>query len=535
MDRGVAGNEWVFLFSSMMYHVQSWEKLCRAAFWMTVFTALPWTVVHLVCPKATPFRCTMPAWLAFTFERFDEVFVLKILAFLLCDFMYSPWDTVHTSGMFICLGGFAGAVPFSVSCGRLGRKPTLLISHLLSMAMFIVLSSMTSGLMSQRYSMQLRGWHTHGHEGNRKIRAYVDPNFAKKFSGEVGAIPHDFQRLLLVLLFLGFAGSITAVAQVICLDAMKILKHARITNFAVCVFCWDWARSYAAFAAPACYILLDIDGSILFLLLPKLWSIFGLLLVPESKSFETSICESRSPCWMKALYVAYYYMPQGSFPVYNMIGSMLYSRWHLPSSHVGRLTHNGTSSSAGTLSLVEFALWFLHVPVVGAMFAATALGPNASALGVAMNMYFVRDYIGGWHSFLCVYPFSLYPTFVGQYVCKQDYPWVLGVVRAMVRVGLFMGDLGWPLQLHCGDPMNCWRSQYLYSHAAFYNINGNVGNATNAIWYLFAKSQRRQCCCPFRKLKPDCPDKCCPPCCLGPLVEEQGGCPCPCCCASCSI
>merc|ERR1712146_133860 len=110
----------------------------------------------------------------------------------------------------------------------------------------------------------------------------------------------------------------------------------------------------------------------------------------------------------------------------------------------------------------------------------------------------------------------------------------MGVCDSMRHLGIFLSDARWPTQLLCGDPMNCWRSQYTYSHALFSNINGDGGNATYVIWYCFAKSQRRQCCCPYRKLKPDAPEKCCPPCFLGPLVEETGGCPCPCCCASCS-
>merc|ERR1712025_255347 len=110
----------------------------------------------------------------------------------------------------------------------------------------------------------------------------------------------------------------------------------------------------------------------------------------------------------------------------------------------------------------------------------------------------------------------------------------LGVCESLKSLGHFMAMARWPNQMFCGDPMACWRSQYLYSHAIHYNCAGDHGNINYVNWYLFAKSQKRQCCCPYRKLKPDAPEKCCPPCCLGPLVEETGGCPCPCCCSSCA-
>jgi len=129
---------------------------------------------------------------------------------------------------------------------------------------------------------------------------------------------------------------------------------------------------------------------------------------------------------------------------------------------------------------------------------------------------------------------SIYPAFVGQYMSISSIPFFLGVCDGLRHIGEFLNLGNLSNILLCGDPMNCWRSQYLYSHKAFDNQNGNKGNIGYVNWYLFAKSQRRQCCCPYRKLKQEAPEKCCPPCCLGPLVEDTGGCPCPCCCSSCS-
>merc|ERR1719321_2530868 len=129
---------------------------------------------------------------------------------------------------------------------------------------------------------------------------------------------------------------------------------------------------------------------------------------------------------------------------------------------------------------------------------------------------------------------SIYPAFVGQYLALSSALLFLSIGVGLRNLGHFMAISRWPTQLGCGDPMNCWRSQYLYSHAIFHNCGGDQGNVHYVCWYLFVKSQRRQCCCPYRKLKADAPEKCCPPCCLGPFVEDSGGCPCPCCCASCA-
>ena len=145
------------------------------------------------------------------------------------------------------------------------------------------------------------------------------------------------------------------------------------------------------------------------------------------------------------------------------------------------------------------------------------------------NLYRMSEGLEWYVVFVC-----LWPAFVGQYMQMSSVPVFVSICEGLRHLGHFLAIFRWPNMLLCGDPMNCWRSQYLYSHAIFYNCGGDAGNVNYVNWYLFCKSQRRQCCCPYRKIKADAPDKCCPPCCLGPLVEESGGCPCPCCCASCN-
>merc|ERR1711977_761301 len=150
-----------------------------------------------------------------------------------------------------------------------------------------------------------------------------------------------------------------------------------------------------------------------------------------------------------------------------------------------------------------------------------------------MDWYKLYDHIGG-NQGACYAIMCLYPAFVGTYARAQDIAWFLSVCDSMRHLGTVLFNLGWPGLLLCGDPTQCWRSQYTFSHKIFDDMGGAAGRWNQVLWYLFCKSQKRQCCCPYRKLKADAPEKCCPPCCAGPYVEETGGCPCPCCCASCA-
>merc|ERR1711904_727939 len=174
----------------------------------------------------------------------------------------------------------------------------------------------------------------------------------------------------------------------------------------------------------------------------------------------------------------------------------------------------------------------MHIPTIGCMFISMLFTPNPLNLSLMMewfNMHRCNE--GNENQMLFI---AVYPSFVGQYMKILDVALFLGICESIRNLGHFMAIGRWPNQMFCGDPMACWRSQYLYSHAIFYNCGGDASNISYVNWYLFCKSQKRQCCCPYRKLKADAPEKCCPPCCLGAFVEETGGCPCPCCCGSCS-
>merc|ERR1711904_329584 len=101
-------------------------------------------------------------------------------------------------------------------------------------------------------------------------------------------------------------------------------------------------------------------------------------------------------------------MPQATFPVMGMGIHMLYSRWHVESSHVGRIFSRQTRIPESQLGFLEFGLWYLHVPIVGAMFWASMIVPNPVNLSAAMNMYHVVDWWTSWISG-CVYYFCMYP------------------------------------------------------------------------------------------------------------------------------
>jgi len=130
----------------------------------------------------------------------------------------------------------------------------------------------------------------------------------------------------------------------------------------------------------------------------------------------------------------------------------------------------------------------------------------------------MRQHIGSCEN-VCI-TMSLFPAFVAIYTRVQDLAWFFGVCEAMRHIGTFLWSAGWAKVLLCADPRKCWRSHYNYSHAGFYDMGGAQGRWNYINWYLFCKSQRRQCCCPYRKLKADAPEKCCPPCCAGPYVKK---------------
>lgn len=264
-----------------------------------------------------------------------------------------------------------------------------------------------------------------------------------------------------------------------------------------------------------------------------------LVLGQETRNYETSWKDSReperlkNPCWMKGLYYAMFLWPQGVIAMMEVTTYMLYGRHHLPPHEVGFIYNRAFYGGLISGNLIpDVAFRVVHVPVIGRMFWMMVVHPNPLWTSMFMEFFNVYRHVEGWTQYL--YWFSCYPIFAASYMHADGLPWLLGVCDSMRHLGTFMSDARWPSMLLCGDPMYCWRSQYTYSHGLFYNIGGDGGNLNYITWFLFCKSQKRQCCCPYRKLKADAPEKCCPPCCLGPYVEESGGCTCPCCCASCS-
>merc|ERR1712196_355577 len=82
---------------------------------------------------------------------------------------------------------------------------------------------------------------------------------------------------------------------------------------------------------------------------------------------------------------------------------------------------------------------------------------------------------------------SLYPAFTSMCSNIESVKILLAICLSMYHLGIFMGHGTWPVQLLCGDPMSCWRGQYLYSHGYFYNANGNCGSIIYVTWYLLVK------------------------------------------------
>jgi len=272
------------------------------------------------------------------------------------------------------------------------------------------------------------------------------------------------------------------------------------------------------------------------LVVHRAYCIIIMLGCSESKGWEVRAVgeEVGLPCYMKALYYSMYLWPQGCGEISNMTVYMMHDKRHSKSSTVGKVCFTACRENSGkALTFWHFAMQLLHIPTIGMMFFVIAVTPDPLNLSLYQDTYFLAEGLKGCEAYWGIFRPSV-PLFVGQYAEIGRIPLFLSWCESMRCLGTFMSIGRWPAQLLCADPMACWRSQYLFSHAPFYNSGGDTGNIRYSVWYLFAKSQKRQCCCPYRKLKPDAPEKCCPPCCRGPLVEETGGCPCPCCCSSCS-
>lgn len=509
----------------------------------SVFQAVPACVlaVHLTQPKSSKAYPSVPSMLAGMFETADFSMFMILLPILLTNHMSCVINYHFAAQSFFHVGAMVGSVFFTVIAQKLNRKISLLISYVMSIIVLIVLFIMTQALLIHRLTHLDRDYLLHGSEGNRKMRKYTDPNIAKAVGGEVGfggAMPLDFQRIVLVCVFLGFTLSILSVTQTILVDLWGSASNsAESSRNAQCLLgevYWHIGLFAGASAANLYYVLVDIDGSLMIMLVFRALRMIYFAFLPDSKAFaEEDATKDANTCWLKAMYGGLFLWPQGSRYVVDSVGYMFASCQAYKISSWAHLLSSRPRSQRLFMYVLLLALTkFIYMPTIGLMFWLNLFVTNPLNYSLYMeliNQHFqieASENIYMWH--------SLYPAFVSENLMLPGTAVFLGVCDAMRHLGSFLALSTWPTVLFCGDPMKCWRSQYLYSHAGFQDTGGNQGNISYIVWYCFCKSQKRQCCCPYRKLKPDAPQKCCPPCCLGPLVEESGGCPCPCCCASCS-
>jgi hypothetical protein len=340
----------------------------------------------------------------------------------------------------------------------------------------------------------------------------------------------------LVVVFAGFCNTAQAIAQAMVLDVVPNETIARQSMWLYgCTTQWS-AYMAGKNAMEFFFTYLDYDGTfIAFFIMRLIRLIYVLIDCTNTLSIKRDWEVEETQCWVKSLYYALYMWPQGVNPeiIPSALAYMVHNRYHWNSAAAGWVTFGKAQQSRSMQCVIyETFCYFCYVPTIGIMFITILFTGNPFYGSWSMDLLNVFRNTEGFEAFLMF--FYVYPAFVGTYVKLTDLTVYLGVMEGLKHLGEFLAMSRWPNQLFCGDPMACWRSQYLYSHAIFYNTNGDQGNIMYVTWYCMSKSQRRQCCCPYRKLKPDAPNKCCPPCCMGPLVEEDGGCPCPCCCSSCA-
>jgi hypothetical protein len=477
--------------------------------------------------------------MAAVFQEFFNLNAYRILITMLL-FHHMSLNTTYQYFLlsFIHIGALPGCVFFGVVAKFAPRRVALILGLLFGIVMFVVLSDFSGQCMMRSYVMYDRDYAINGNEGNRKIRAFVPAMLAKNMGNEFGfaaAFPDDYERLCLMAVFLGFGISSIAASATALLDLFHTDVYARTCFFIWGYFGWYWGQFAGTMWAATCYQMFDIPGAFISCIVSQALMLLCVLLSDESKGYEFTYAPevTESPCYLKALYYGSYLWPQGAYHICDMSVYMVWDRFHINSSTVGNFSGLRPAQQLPLNMLIwSIILKHAYMPTIVLMFFSIFL--HASPLNLSLMMEFF-NYFRTLEGFP-IYWFwvMVYPAFVGSYMSLSTIPILLGVVEGLRNLGHFMAMSRWPNQLFCGDPMACWRSQYLYSHAIFYNCGGDGGNISYVNWYCGMKSQKRQCCCPYRKLKPDAPEKCCPPCCLGPLVEETGGCPCPCCCASCA-
>jgi len=502
--------------------------------WGPVCTIIPslWLL-----PRTNPLRACLPSYFVIQSEGADYHLARILLTYVFAlhlglntTYLVAGWNFVH-------LGGMVGCVFHALTASKITRRVSLIIAIFMTSAVFIVFGIWSSNVSTRILSLSERSFVTDHNMGSRKIRPFLDPNFGKGLTNEFGfesAFSVDFNHSILLLLALGFAMSTTAVTQTILLDLWSTemeSRHAVLVHGAL-IYWWIGPK-IGWITAALFFIHFDIKGALIaVVVIHKVLDLIFVIISLESKGWERSVQVSGCPCYPKALYYAIYLWPQGALHIPDMVVYMVYNRQHPYSSVLGQLPNRATSSRMFGF-FVSCQFWrMMYLPTIAIMtlYALSTPNPlNTSLFMEFFNMYRVLEGFDAYYFFI-----GVYPAFVAQYIEISSVCFFLGVCETMRFLGDFLAINRWPNMLYCGDPMNCWRSQYLYSHAIFQTCGGDGGNISYVCWYLFSKSQKRQCCCPYRKLKQDAPEKCCPPCCMGPFVEDSGGCPCPCCCASCS-
>jgi len=463
-----------------------------------------------------------------------------LLVFLMQQHMSLPINYVFATVSFYHVGALVGSM-FYAGIAKKSRKYALVAAQILSIGVLVAFSVFCTAVLIKKLPIEERSYLIDGHTGARKIRSLVLPNLVKDLGGNLGfdgAFSLDFQRCTLIVVFLGFAGCVNAVSMTSILDTCKGSDFLLMLCMAWYGFIlYGFNLFLGGGMAWLGFMMFDIDGAlIMFAVFKGIAAILIMVEMLESKDYDRGWDPDETKCFVKALYYAVYLCPQGGFQdtTTNLIGHMLDMRYGINYCSAGWVSGYRQRFGRLAVCLIIMGLIYLHMPVIGIMFWCAFAGGGNHLLYASLSgdLLQVHDFINLEGS-MTMWA-ALYPAFVASWVKREDMPIILGTCVSMWHFGNFMAIGRWPTQLGCGDPMNCWRGQYLYSHAIFYNSGGDSGNISYVNWYLFAKSQRRQCCCPYRKLKQEAPDRCCPPCCLGPLVEDTGGCPCPCFSASCA-
>jgi hypothetical protein len=493
-------------------------------------------IIKTMLPRTHPASAVTPAMST----AFHELFEYNCCR-LLITFLFMQHMSLNTTYMVVCVsffhvGAFVGCVFHGVMGAKINRKVSLSIGLIMTITMYVVFSLWSSNVMMKGLNFQDREFLDNHTTGSRKIRPFVDPNLVKALGNELGfsgAFTNDFNIACLLFIFTGFALSTVSTTLTMVVDVFSTETVCRNGLLVHGLWYW-WAGQWmGCLTGGMYYIFFDIDGSFIALVVHKVMCLIIVLMSAETKGWNRTVEVTASPCYLKALYYAMYLWPQGDGCIQDLMVFMIHSRQHWNSARAG---HHMWSQLQVNRTLAWFCwsiFWrLLHIPTIGGMFLAMLASPSPLNVSLCMEWFNIHRLVEGFEAYWLFV--SIYCAFVGQYLRIEDVPFFLSVCESMRNLGSFLAISRWPSQLLCGDPMNCWRSQYLFSHAIFQNSGGDAGNINYVNWYLFVKSQKRQCCCPYRKLKPDAPEKCCPPCCIGPFVEDTGGCPCPCCCASCS-